>query len=139
MQPSILEKPTDTDDITRAAEEVAERKAELSRKLRKASQAGQQGLAKLGEERNPALVIGLAIAAVAVAGVALALARRRRSSNWLRPARPTAVGTAARGVGVFLLRMAAREIAGRLVTKLDTSEGAPMAFHDSGPSLASSR
>jgi hypothetical protein len=113
--------PNDTDDVTRAEAEVAARKAELTRSLREAERTSQHMVKRLGNELKPALLAGLAVAALAtVAGVTIVMARRRRS-GWLPPERPSALATAARGAGMFLLRLAARQVAAQIVARLDAS------------------
>jgi hypothetical protein len=120
MQTSTNVSPQDIDDVARAEAEVAARKADLSASLRKAEASSERMVKHLGNELKPALVAGLAVVALtAVAGVTIALVRRRRSSRWLQPERPSALGTAARGAGMFLLRLAARQVATQLMARLD--------------------
>jgi hypothetical protein len=110
----------DTDDVARAEAEVAARKADLSASLRQAEKSSERMVKHLGNELKPALVAGLAVVALAaVAGVTIALVRRKRSSTWLQPEPPSALGTAARGAGMFLLRLAARQVATQLMARLD--------------------
>jgi hypothetical protein len=114
--------PQDIDDVARAEAEVAARKADLSASLRQAEKSSERMVKHLGNELKPALVAGLAVVALAaVAGVTIALVRRKRSSSttWLQPERPSALGTAARGAGMFLLRLAARQMATQLMARLD--------------------
>lgn len=123
MQTSTNMNPNDIDDVARAEADVAARKADLSRSLRQAEKSSQRMVKHLSNELKPALVAGLAVAVLAtVAGVTIALARRKRSSGWLQPERPSALGAAARGAGMFLLRLAARQVASQIVARLD---GAP--------------
>jgi hypothetical protein len=122
MQSSTDVNPNDTDDVARAEAEVAARKADLSASLRQAEKTSQRMVKHLGNELKPALVASIAVVALAtVAGVTIALVRRRRSNTWLQPERPSALGTAARGAGMFLLRLAARQVATQLLARLDAT------------------
>lgn len=123
MQTSTnMKNPNDTDDVTRAEAEVATRRAELTRSLRQAEKSSQRMVKRIGHELKPALIAGLAVATLAaVAGVTIALARRNKRSVWLPPERPSALGMAARGAGMFLLRLAVRQVAAQVVARLDGS------------------
>lgn len=116
----------DTDDVARAEAEVAVRKAELTQSLRQAEQSGQKLVKRLENELRPALIAGIAVAALATAaGITFALVRRKRNSRWLPPERPSALGTAARGAGMFLLRFAARQIVSQVAARLEGPAPAP--------------
>ena len=122
MQTSSNVKPDGSDDVALAEAEVAARKADLSASLRQAEKTSERLVERMGNELKPALVAGLAVVALAtVAGVTIALVRRKRSNAWLQPQRPSALGTAARGAGMFLLRLAARQVATQLLTRLDAA------------------
>lgn len=96
--------------------------AEPARSLRRAESSSQRMVKGIGHELKPTLLAGLAVVTLAtVAGVAIALARRSKRSVWLPPERPSALGTAARGAGIFLLRLAARQVAAQLLARLDAS------------------
>lgn len=113
---------TDIDDVTRAEAEVAARKSQLAHSLRQAEKSGQDLVNNLGHELKPVVIAGIAVAALAtVAGVTIALARRSRRSRWLPAEQPSALATAARGAGMMLLRLLARQIAGQVVARLDGS------------------
>jgi hypothetical protein len=118
MQTSSSVNPNDVDDAALTDPEVTARNADLS--LPQAENTAQRMVEQIGQ---PALVAGLAVVALAtVAGVTIALARRRkRNSAWLQPERPSALGTAARGAGMFLLRLAARQVATQLLARLDAA------------------
>ncbi len=117
--------PNDTDDVTRAEADVAARKADLTRSLRRVEKSSQRIVKSIGHELKPALIAGLAVATLAtVAGVTIALSRRNRRNVWLPPQRPSALATAARGAGMFLLRLAVRRVAAEIVARLDTSPAA---------------
>lgn len=119
---------TDIDDVTRAEAEVAVRKAQLAHSLRQAEESGQKLVQNLGHELKPVVIAGIAVAALAaVAGVGVLLARRSGRSRWLPPQRPSALANAARGAGMFLLRMLARQVAGQIVAKLDGAAALPAA------------
>jgi hypothetical protein len=125
METSTNVNPNDIDDVARAEAEVAARKADLSASLRQAEKTSQRVVKNLSNELKPALVAGLAVVAVAtVAGVTIALARRKRGNTWLQPERPSALGTAARGAGMFLLRLAVRQMATQLLARLDAAPAA---------------
>jgi hypothetical protein len=113
---------TDIDDVTRAEAEVAARKAQLAHSLRQAEKSGENLVKNLGHELKPVVVAGIAVAALAtVVGVTIALARRNRQSRWLPAEQPSPLATAARGAGMMLLRLLARQIAGQVVARLDGS------------------
>jgi hypothetical protein len=112
----------ETNEISQAEAEVHARKSELARSLRRASDSGEQMVHKLGSELKPALVAGLAVAALStVAGITLLITRRRRQSRWLPPQPPSVLGTAARGAALFLLRLAARQVASKVIAGLDAT------------------
>lgn len=118
MQTSSNPSSTDIDDVTRTEAEVAARKAQLAHSLRQGDKSGQ----KLGQELRPAIIAGAAVVAIAaVAGVVM-LARRNKRAHWLPPQRSSAFGNAARGAGMLLLRLVARQVASQVIAKLD---GAP--------------
>jgi hypothetical protein len=118
METSTNVNPNDT-DVARAEAEVAARNADVSDSLG-AEQTSERMVKNPGDELKPALVVGLAVVALAtVAGVSIALVRRKRSNAWLQPQRPSALGTAARGAGMFLLRLAARQAATQLLIRLE--------------------
>jgi hypothetical protein len=107
------------DDVSLAGAGVEAGQVDLSASLPHAEKASERIVQHLGK---PAVVAGLAVVALAtVAGVTIALARRKRSNAWLQPERPSALGTAARGAGMFLLRLAARQVATQLLTRLDAA------------------
>jgi hypothetical protein len=113
---------TDIDDVSRAEAEVAARKAEFAHSLRQAEKSGESLVKNLGHDLKPVVVAGIAVAALAtVAGVTIALTRRNRRSRWLPAEQPSALATAARGAGMMLLRLLARQIAGQVVARLDGS------------------
>ena len=117
MQTSSNPTSTDIDDVTRTAAEVAASKAQLAHGLRQAEKGGQELVENLG--LKPAVIAGIAVAAVVTVGGIVLLARRNRRDQWLRPERPSALGNAARGAGMFLLRLVARQIASQVVAKID--------------------
>src|SRR5688572_24065411 len=113
---------SDLDEVTRAEAEVAARKAQLAQSLRQAEHSGQQLVQRLEHQLKPALIAGIAVAALATAaGITVALVRRRRHSGWLPPQQPSALATAAKGVGMFLLRFAARQVVAQVTARLDAS------------------
>jgi hypothetical protein len=119
---------SDIDEVSRAEAEVAVRKAELSRSLREAGQSSEQMVQRLRTELKPAMLAALALAGLAaVAGITIAVARRRRRTRWLPAEQPSTVATAARGAGMFLLRLVARQVTNQLVAKLDAATTAPRA------------
>jgi hypothetical protein len=118
----------DIDDVSRAEAEVAARKAQLAQSLRQAEQSGQKLVKRLGSELKPAVIAGIAVAALATAaGITVALVRRSRSrhSRWLPPERPSPLAGAARAAGMLLLRVVARQVASQIVSRLDGAAGTP--------------
>jgi hypothetical protein len=106
---------TDIDDLTRAEAEVAAREAHRAHGLVAAEQSSEGWAPEL----KPALIAAVAVATVAaVAGVVM-LTRRSKRSRWLPPERSSAFGTAARGAGMFLLRLVARQVASQILAKVD--------------------
>jgi hypothetical protein len=117
MQTSSNPSSTDIDDMSRAQAEVAASKAQLAHSFRQPDKSGQELVENLG--LKPAIIAGIAVAAVATVGGIVLLARRNRRAQWLRPERPSALGNAARGAGMFLIRLVARQIASQVVAKID--------------------
>lgn len=111
----------DADELQIAELAVEESRAELNRSLRRVSESGEQLLKKVRAEIKPGLVIAAAaVGAVVVTGAAVALARRsRRTSHWLAPQRPSTLGVVARSVGIWALRLAARQAALAVVARLE--------------------
>jgi hypothetical protein len=130
---------TDIDDVTRTEAELAARTARLAQSPRQGEKSGQKTIQNAGHELKPAVIAGIAVAALAtVAGVAVAISRRSGRSRWLPPQRPSALGKAARGAGMLLLRMLARQVASQIVARLDgapATSGAPTASHAAQPPL----
>jgi hypothetical protein len=125
----------DTNDVSRAEADVAAQKAKLALSLRRAEHSGQTFVRRLQHELKPAVIAGIAVAALATAaGITVALARRNRQSRWLPPDRPSTLAVAAKGAGMILLRILARQVASQVVARLDSSAAtetphAPSAQH----------
>jgi DNA-binding phage protein len=109
----------EADEIARAEQVVAERKAQLSRSVRRASQSGEDLAKRLSDEVKPALAVAIAAASVVVVvglGIAVSkVARRRR--GWLAPREPSQLNVAAKAAGVWALRMLARRVAQEVVAR----------------------
>jgi hypothetical protein len=111
----------DTDELQRAELAVEESRAELNRSLRRVSQSGEQLLNQVRAEMKPGLVFAAAaVGAVVVTGAAIALARRsRKRSQWFAPQPPSTFGVVAKSVGLWALRLAARNVALAVVARLE--------------------
>ncbi|HEY6078182.1 MAG TPA: hypothetical protein VIW29_05230 [Polyangiaceae bacterium] len=120
MPNSTPTRPQDNDDIARAEHQVALRKADLKHSLRAAERSGEQLAVRLGSELKPAFIAAAAVAGAAVlTGIGVALLRRRHGRRaWLPPQQPSAFASAARGLGLFLARIAARRIAEEVTRRL---------------------
>jgi hypothetical protein len=132
MQISTSRHSPNIDEVTRAEAEVAAQKAKLAHSLRRAEQSGQTLVRRLEHELKPAVVAGIAVAALATAaGITVALVRRSRQSHsrWLPADRPSALAVAAKGAGMFLLRVLARQVASQIVARLDASPETPGTPH----------
>lgn len=124
-QPPPITRHDDDDDVSRAEQQVALRKADLKRSLHVAGRSSEQLAARLGMELKPALIAVAAVAGAAVlAGIGVALMRRRPRS-WLPPQEPSALGRAARGLGLLLARTAARRLAEEVARRIATPAPLP--------------
>lgn len=113
----------EADELLRAELAVEQSRAELNRSLRRVSQNGEKLLQRVQAELKPGLVIGVAVVgALALTGVSVALARRNKKSHWLAPEQPSTFGVVAKAVGLWALRLAARNVAQALVARLEQSE-----------------
>jgi len=110
----------EADEIARAEQLVAERKAQLSRSLRRAGQSGEDLARRMGDELKPTLKVAAAIAGgAAIVAVGIALTKRsRRRSGWLAPEQPSALALAAKTAGMWALRALARRVAQEVVSRL---------------------
>lgn len=108
----------EADEIARAEQRVAERKAELSKSLRRVGHSSEAFARRLSGELKPALWVGVAVAGAAGAtALAVALVRRsRRRSRWLAPQEPSALAVAAKTAGLWALRLLARRVAQEIVS-----------------------
>jgi hypothetical protein len=110
----------EADEIARAEQLVAERKAELSRSLRRAGKTGEALARRLGDEVKPTLKLAAAVAGVtvvAIIGVAVAK-RARRRSGWFTPDQPSSLALAAKSAGLWALRILARRAVQELAIRL---------------------
>jgi phosphoribosylcarboxyaminoimidazole (NCAIR) mutase len=110
----------EADEIARAEQLVAERKAELSRSLRRAGETGEAMARRLGDELKPTVKLVVAVAgitAVALVGVAMAK-RARRRSGWFAPAQPSPLALAAKNAGLWAVRILARRAVQELASRL---------------------
>ena len=129
----------DADELRRAELAVEQSRAELNRSLRRVSQSGEQLLNRVRTELKPGLVIAAAaVGAVAVTGAAIALARRsRKKSQWFAAQPPSTLGVVAKSVGLWALRLAARNVALAVVARLEQQQQPePMASAARTPSAA---
>jgi hypothetical protein len=122
----------DADEVRKAELAVEESRAELNRSLRRVSESGEHLLNRVRAEIKPGLVIAAAaVGAVAVTGAVVALARRsRRKSHWFAAPPPSTLGVVAKSVGLWALRLAARNVAAAVVARLEQPDAAapvPMA------------
>lgn len=110
----------EADEIARAEQLVAERKAELSRSLRRASKTGEALARRLGDELKPTIKVAAAVAGVAtIAIIGVAIAKRaQRRRGWFAPEQPSPLALAAKTAGLWALRMLARRAAQELVSRL---------------------
>jgi len=123
MQPSHV-MTNEADELLRAELAVEESRAELTRSLRQVGKSSENLLHRVQAELKPTIVIAAAVVgAVAVTGALVALARRgRHHRGWLMPQQPSALGVAAKAVGLWALRLAARSVAQALVARLEQAE-----------------
>jgi hypothetical protein len=122
--PTLANHP-DTDEIARAEQQVALRKAELARSLREAGRSSARAIDRLGTELKPALVAAtVVVGAAVVSGVALALWQRRARRGWLRP-EPSPIADLARGAGLWLARVAVRRLAEELARRVAAGVAEP--------------
>jgi len=114
----------ETDELLSAELAVEQSRAELNRSLRRVSQSGERLLNHVRAELKPGFVVAaVAVGAVAVTGTVIALARRsRRKSHWFAPQQPSTLGVAAKTVGLWALRLAARNVASAVVARLEQPE-----------------
>jgi hypothetical protein len=119
----------DTEELRRAELAVEESRAELNRSLRRVSQSGEQLLNRVRAELKPGVVIAAAaVGAVALTGAAVALARRsRRKSHWFAAQPPSTLSVVAKSVGLWALRLAARNVALAVVARLEQPDPAATA------------
>lgn len=110
----------EADEIARAEQLVAERKAELSRSLRRASKTGEALARRLGDELKPTIKVAAAVAGVAtIAIIGVAIAKRaQRRRGWFAPEQPSPLALAAKTAGLWAMRMLARRAAQELVSRL---------------------
>lgn len=120
----------DTDEVARAAAEVAEQRAQLARSLRAASKSGERFAQRIGHELKPAMTAAIVVAgAAAVVGISVALVRRSgRNRGWRSPAEPSVVRNVAKVAGLWALRALGRRVALELVNRLSESSSAPPAL-----------
>ena len=114
----------DADELQRAELAVEESRAELNRSLRRVSQTGEQLLKQVRAEIKPGMAIAAAaVGAVVVTGAAIALVRRsRRRSHWFAAQPPSTLGVVAKSVGLWALRLAARNVAAAVVARLEQQQ-----------------
>jgi hypothetical protein len=114
----------EADELRSAELAVEESRAELNRSLRRVSESGEELLDRVRAELKPGMVIAAAaVGAIAVTGVAVALARRsRRNHQWFAPERPSTLGVMAKSIGLWALRLAARQVAMAVVARLEQPE-----------------
>jgi hypothetical protein len=126
----------ESDELLRAELAVEQSRAELNRSLRRVSQSGERLLNRVRAELKPGFVIAaVAVGAVVVTGAAVALARRsRRKNQWFAPQHPSTLGVAAKTVGLWALRLAARKVALAVVARLEQPE--PLANAAPAPAAA---
>ena len=113
----------DADELQRAELAVEESRAELNRSLRRVSQTGEQLLKQVRAEIKPGMAIAAAaVGAVVVTGAAIALVRRSRRSHWFAAQPPSTLGVVAKSVGLWALRLAARNVAAAVVARLEQQQ-----------------
>ncbi len=116
-------KTNQTDELLRAEREVEQTKAELARNLQRVGRTSATLVHRVQAELKPGLVVAAAVVgAVVVTGAVVALTRRRRHQNWLAPQQPSALGVVAKTVGIWVLRLAARNVAQAVVARLQQTE-----------------
>lgn len=120
---------SESDELLRAELAVEQSRAELNRSLRRVSQSGERLLNRVRAELKPGFVIAaVAVGAVVVTGTVVALARRsRRKNQWFAPQQPSALGVAAKTVGLWALRLAARHVTATVVARLEQPQHAATA------------
>ncbi len=122
----IHAKTNQTDELLHAEREVEQSKAELARNLQRVGRTGATLVHRVQAELKPGLVVAAAVVgAVVVTGAVVALTRRRRHQNWLAPQQPSALGVVAKTVGIWVLRLAARNVAQAVVARLQQPETSP--------------
>ena len=126
----------DAEELRRAELAVEESRAELNRSLRRVSQSSERLFNRVRAELKPGVVIGAAtVGAIAVTGAAVVLARRsRRTNHWFAPPTQSTLGVVAKSVGLWALRLAARNVALAVVARLEQPE--PAAPAAQSPSAA---
>ena len=114
----------EADELLRAELAVEQSRAELNRSLRRVSQSSERLLNRVQAELKPGMVVAaVAVGAVALTGALVLLVRRREQKHqWLMPARPSAAAVAAKTLGLWALRLAARSAAQALVARLEQLE-----------------
>jgi hypothetical protein len=111
----------EADEMERAEQRVAMSRAALSRSLRRAEKTGANLVHRWQRGLKPAVTVGVALVGVAaVVGVTIALVQRnRRRPVWMRPQQSSRLSSAAKALGVWALRIAARRVGEALVARLD--------------------
>lgn len=114
----------EADELLRAELAVEQSRAELNRSLRRVNQSGERLLNRVRAELKPGMVVAaVAVGAIAVTGAVVALARRsRRRNNWFAPEPPSTLGAVAKTVGLWALRLAARNVALAVVARLEQQQ-----------------
>lgn len=124
----------ESDELLRAELAVEQSRAELNRSLRRVSQSGERLLNHVRAELKPGFVVAaVAVGAVVVTGAVVALARRsRHKSQWFAPQHPSTLSVAAKTVGLWALRLAARNVALAVVARLEQPDPAATASPAAG-------
>jgi hypothetical protein len=117
----------EADEIERAEQRVALSRAALSRSLHRAEKSGANMVHRWQRELKPVATVAVAlVGAAAILGVTVALVQRnRRHPRWLRPQQSSRLGSAAKALGVWALRIAARRAAEVLVARLEQPAAPP--------------
>jgi hypothetical protein len=110
----------EADELDRAEQQVAQSRAKLSRSLYQAGKSSEALARRVGQELKPTVIIAAAVVGAAlVVGVTVALLRRgKRRDGWFAPAQTSGLALAAKGAGLWALRLVARRAAQELVSRL---------------------
>jgi hypothetical protein len=114
------DRTNEAEELLRAELDVKKSREELARSLRQVGETGESLLRRAQAELKPGLLVAAAVVgAVAVTGIVVVVTRRGRQRGWLAPQQPSALGVAAKAVGLWALRFAARTAAQAVVARLE--------------------